>query len=349
MMHSQSAVAVAYPTVVNSESVLDVAALTVRVDTPGGGSFNAVDAVSLRIQAGEILGVVGESGSGKSMLAKAVMGLLPAVAKVVRGSVRLEATDLLSLDARALRKILGREMSMVFQDPMTSMNPVIRVGDQLAEAIRLHRPTKPAAAMAQARDLLARVGIEMPGRKLRNYPHEFSGGMRQRAMIAMAIANTPSLLIADEPTTALDVTVQQQILRLILDLSRASSTAVMFITHNMGVVASICQRVAVMYSGRIVEQGPVEQLFSDPQHPYTWSLLHSVPRLDREKGERLIAIPGQSPDPTAPPSGCRFHPRCPYAIPRCKMDEPPLERVGEGHEVRCWVKMNGVEAQNVHL
>ena len=330
----------------NQVSVLDVESVTVRIGLAGGKAFNAVDNVDLSIMPGDIVGIVGESGSGKSMLAKAVMGLLPKAASLVNGSIRLNSQELLDMTSEELRRVRGAEISMIFQDPMTSLNPVIRVGGQIAETIRIHRNVAGSTVRSEVIGLLERVGIVDAARKYRSYPHEFSGGMRQRAMIAMGVANTPSLLIADEPTTALDVTVQKQILRLILDLSRASSTAVMFITHNMGVVASVCTRVAVMYSGRIVEEGPVDSIFESPQHPYTWSLLNSVPRLDHDRHARLNAIAGQSPDPASPPSGCRFHPRCPYAISRCVEQEPMMESVGLGHGVKCWVKMSAVKAQN---
>lgn len=318
--------------------VLDVEDLHVQITTPAGRAFAALEGVSLRIREGEILGVVGESGSGKSLLAKSVMRLLPAAARVSRGRIRLEARELLELDAAAMGGLRGGDLAMVFQDPMTSLNPVQRVGAQLSEAIRLHQPQSRASAWDRACELLARVGIAQPRDRARQYPHEFSGGMRQRAMIAMGVANAPRLLIADEPTTALDVTVQLQILRLLRGLNRDSRTAMLFITHNMGVVASLCDRVVVMYSGRIVEEGPVEEIFSTPRHPYTWALLNAVPRLDAPRGRRLAAIAGQAPDLAAPPPGCRFAPRCGHAGPRCHEAEPPRVAVGAQHSVACWVQ-----------
>jgi len=319
-------------------TILDVDDLHIDIAAPGGRAFSALQGVSLQIRAGEIVGVVGESGSGKSLLAKSIMRLLPAVARVARGRIRLGAQDLLTLDAAAMRRLRGGDLSMVFQDPMTSLNPVLRVGAQLSEAIELHQPVARRTAWAKARELLTRVGIGNPVERARQYPHEFSGGMRQRAMIAMGIANAPRLLIADEPTTALDVTVQLQILRLLRALNQDSQTAVLFITHNMGVVASLCDRVAVMYSGRIVEEGPVDAIFSAPRHPYTWALLNAVPRLDFPRGERLAAIPGQAPDLAAPPAGCRFAPRCSHATDQCRTQEPTRVEADEFHSVACWVR-----------
>jgi oligopeptide/dipeptide ABC transporter ATP-binding protein len=232
----------------------------------------------------------------------------------------------------------GALVSMVFQDPMTSFNPVLRIGDQIAEAIAIHDRTGRASLGERVAGLLARVGIADPKARARAYPHEFSGGMRQRALTAMAVANGPALLIADEPTTALDVTVQDQILRLMRDLNEQSGTAILLITHNIAVVASLCRRLIVMYAGRVVEDGPTDEVLSAPQHPYTWSLLQSVPRIDRAIG-RLTAIKGQPPDPAAPLGGCKFHPRCPRAERRCTEEEPPLERTSPSHAVRCWVRM----------
>lgn len=323
---------------IDLKTVLDVDDLHVDIGAPGGRAFSALQGVSLQIRAGEIVGVVGESGSGKSLLAKSVMRLLPAAARVTRGRIRLGAQDLLALDADAMRRLRGGELSMVFQDPMTSLNPVLRVGAQLSEAVELHQPVTRQTAWAKAHELLSRVGIASSQERARQYPHEFSGGMRQRAMIAMGIANAPRLLIADEPTTALDVTVQLQILRLLKALNTESETAVLFITHNMGVVASLCDRVAVMYSGRIVEEGPVDAIFSAPKHPYTWALLNAVPRLDSPKGQRLAAIPGQAPDPAAPAPGCRFAPRCSHAVDQCRAHEPGRVDAGDLHSVACWVR-----------
>jgi len=320
------------------KTVLDVDDLHIDIAAAGGRVFAALQGVSLQIRTGEVVGVVGESGSGKSLLAKSIMRLLPAVAHVARGRIRLGAQDLLTLDSAAMRRLRGGDLSMVFQDPMTSLNPVLRVGAQLSEAIVLHQPMARRSAWAKTRELLARVGIANPAERARQYPHEFSGGMRQRAMIAMGIANAPKLLIADEPTTALDVTIQLQILRLLRTLNKDSQTSVLFITHNMGVVASICDRVAVMYSGRIVEEGPVDAIFSAPRHPYTWALLNAVPRLDSPKGQRLTAIPGQAPDPAAPPPGCRFAPRCGFAIDKCRTEEPVRSEADDFHSVACWVR-----------
>jgi oligopeptide/dipeptide ABC transporter ATP-binding protein len=295
---------------------------------------------------GEIVGVVGESGSGKSMTARSVLRLLPRTAEV-QGSIRFRGDEILEMSANEIRAMRGALVSMVFQDPMTSFNPVLRIGDQIAEAIAIHarggNSTGRTSLGERVAGLLARVGIADPKARARSYPHEFSGGMRQRALTAMAVANGPALLIADEPTTALDVTVQDQILRLMRDLNQQSGTAILLITHNIAVVASLCQRLIVMYAGRVVEDGPTDEVLSAPQHPYTWSLLQSVPRIDRASG-RLTAIKGQPPDPAAPLAGCKFHPRCPRAEQRCGEEEPPLEHVAPSHAARCWVRTHKTAA-----
>jgi oligopeptide/dipeptide ABC transporter ATP-binding protein len=325
----------------NTVAVLSVRDLRIGFPRAHAADVTVVDGVSFEVMQGEIVGLVGESGSGKSMTARAALRLIPKNA-VVSGSIRFRGADILSMSDDEIRAMRGAVVSMVFQDPMTSFNPVLTIGEQIGEAISIHTPVGRNKLATRVEDLLASVGITQGARRARNYPHEFSGGMRQRASIAMAVANDPALLIADEPTTALDVTVQDQILQLMRGLNEKSGTAILLITHNIAVVASLCQRLIVMYAGRIVEDGPTEQVLSDPQHPYTWSLLQSVPRID-ETRDRLVAITGQPPDPAEPPSGCRFHPRCPWAEPRCAEAEPALGAVGPSHSARCFVLMRNTQ------
>jgi oligopeptide/dipeptide ABC transporter ATP-binding protein len=301
------------------------------------GVVQAVGGVSFELQAGEVLAIVGESGSGKSVTAQTITGLTRAPNARITGSVTYQGRELNGLDDGQLCDVRGEQIAMVFQDPMTSLNPVYRVGDQIAEMIRAHRDVSKREAADRAIDLLRSVGIPNPERRVRHYPHEFSGGMRQRVMIAMALALEPEVLIADEPTTALDVTVQAQILRLIDQLNRDRDLAVILITHDLGVVAEIADRVLVMYAGQIVENATLDEIFYDPQHPYTWGLLGSLMRLDQTRGARLAQIPGQPPSLLSPPSGCRFAPRCAYAFDKCHQP-PPLEaRVGGAHLDRCWL------------
>jgi len=296
-----------------------------------------VDGVSFRLAKGELLALVGESGCGKSLTALALLRLVPPPGQVATGSaIHLDGTDVLALDGEALRGIRGRRIGMIFQDPMTSLNPVFTVGDQIAESIRAHRTVPKAAARARALELLQEVGIPDPAARLDQYPHQMSGGMRQRVMIAIALASEPELLIADEPTTALDVTVQAQILEILDRLRQARGMAVLLITHDLGIVAGRADRVAVMYAGRIVEEAPTAELFARPSHPYTLGLLASVPRLTGPV-TRLTPIKGTVPPPTAWPTGCRFHPRCPSVMPRCATDDPPALAVAEGHRMRCWL------------
>jgi peptide/nickel transport system permease protein len=309
--------------------LLDVQGLTVEIATPGG-LIRPVEDMSFRLDAGRTLAIVGESGSGKSMAATAIMGLLPPAARVADGVARFEGEDLLRMPEAARRKLRGGAMAMVFQDPMSSLNPVHRVGDQVAEAIRAHRDVPAARAMAEAVDLLKRVGIADPGRRARAYPHELSGGMRQRVMIAMAIANKPRLLIADEPTTALDVTVQAAILELLAVLRREEGMGVVLITHSLGVVAEVAEDVVVMYAAQVVERGPVATVFANPLHPYTRALLAAVPDGDIEPE----GIPGVVPRPDAWPPGCRFAPRCAHATQACTAAPPVLEELPD-HAVRC--------------
>jgi oligopeptide/dipeptide ABC transporter ATP-binding protein len=301
------------------------------------GVVQAVGGVSFELQAGEVLAIVGESGSGKSVTAQTITGLTRAPNARITGSVTYRGRELNGLDDDELRDVRGEQIAMVFQDPMCSLNPVYRVGAQITEMIRAHRDVSKREADDRAIELLRSVGIPNPERRVRHYPHEFSGGMRQRVMIAMALALEPDVLIADEPTTALDVTVQAQILRLLDQLNRDRDLAVILITHDLGVVAEIADRVVVMYAGQIVENATLDEIFYDPQHPYTWGLLGSLMRLDQSRETRLPQIPGQPPSLLAPPPGCRFAPRCPHVFDKC--DElPALEaRAGNNHLDRCWL------------
>ena len=303
-----------------------------------GGIVTAVDGVSFELYPGESLGIVGESGSGKSMTALSILRLVPDPGRIVGGQVMFRNHDLLQLTGEEVREIRGRDIAMIFQDPQSSLNPVLRTGFQVDEAMLAHGKPK-REARSRTIELLKKVRIPAAESRYKDFPHQLSGGMRQRAMIAMGLSNAPSILIADEPTTALDVTVQAQILELLGDLNRELGTAIVMITHNMGVVAGLCSRVLVMYAGQIVEQGPVEQIFENPQHPYTWSLLRSIPRVDALRHERLRSIEGIAPDLLHPPSGCRFHPRCPFRIEKCFTDEPRLEQVAVDQEAACWVTM----------
>jgi len=299
------------------------------------GEVAAVDDVSFDVAEGEVLGIVGESGSGKSVTALSIMGLLPSPpARIGGGSVVFQGRELLGLGERAMRSIRGPGIGMIFQEPVTSLNPVFTIGEQLMETVRVHERVGRNAQRERAIDMLARVGIATPKRRLHDYPHQLSGGMRQRVMIAMALACSPKLLIADEPTTALDVTIQQQILELLLDLREELKMAIVIITHNMGVVAETADRVIVMYAGKIVERAPVGELFARPAHPYTRGLLESIPTLTDER-ERLKTIPGTLPNPAALPRGCRFEPRCSFRVDACAAAVPPLLAMGAGHESAC--------------
>ena len=309
------------------------------------GVVKAVRDVSFDLYPGETLGIVGESGCGKSVTALSLMGLVQPPGKVVDGEVLFRGEDLLKLSAEEMREIRGRDIAMIFQDPLSSLNPVLKVGYQVEEAMLAHQKFKRNQAEARTVSLMDQVRI--PGAKSRvdDYPHQFSGGMRQRVMIAMGLSNEPDILIADEPTTALDVTVQAQIIELLRDLNRELDTSIMLITHNLGVVAGICSRVIVMYAGQIVEEGPAEQIFENPQHPYTWSLLRSLPRIDANRKDRLRSIEGLPPDLISPPKGCAFHPRCPFRIERCFSDDPPIEQVDANQRAACWVTMKRANAE----
>ncbi len=315
--------------------LLKVSDLEVTFKTDDG-IVRAVNGLSFDLRAGETLGIVGESGSGKSVTALSIMRLIAMPpGRIERGSIQFDGQDLLQLGEAQMRHIRGNKISMVFQDPMTSLNPVLTVGDQIAEVITLHQRVSRRAAMQRALEMLEVVRIPEAAKRLKNYPHQFSGGMRQRVMIAMALACDPQLLIADEPTTALDVTIQAQILDLMRDLQKRLNSAIILITHDLGVVAEVCERVLVMYAGNMVEYGTVDQIFRAPKHPYTWGLLQSLPRLDASGRTRLVPIDGQPPNLLRLPAGCAFAPRCRYALPTCASEPPPLVDFGEGHSARC--------------
>ncbi len=316
-------------------AVLDIAEL--RTEFRIGGAWRAaVDGLSLRLARGETLALVGESGCGKSITALSIMGLVPhTVGRIAGGSIRLDGAELVGLAESRLEKLRGDRMAMIFQEPMTSLNPVMTIGDQVAEALRLHRGLSKAEAARRALSVLEEVKIPSAAARFHDYPHQFSGGMRQRVVIAIALACEPALLLADEPTTALDVTIQAQVLGLLADLKARHGMAMLFITHNLGVVAQIADRVAVMYAGQVVEQGRVEPLFADPRHPYTRALFAAIPRMDLPD-QALTAIQGRVPPLDAMPAGCRFAPRCPAARAGCEAPQV-LRDVGAGHEVRCHV------------
>jgi oligopeptide/dipeptide ABC transporter ATP-binding protein len=316
--------------------------LRVQFDVPGG-TVTAVDGVNFEIDRGEIVGIVGESGSGKTMTALSLLRLIPEPGKITSGRILYGEKDVAQMTDEEIREFRGNEVAMIFQDPMTSLNPVLRVGFQIEEAMAAHSRFTSQQSHDRVVPMLQRVRIPAAKDRVRDYPHQFSGGMRQRAMIAMGVSNEPSLLIADEPTTALDVTVQASIIELLRDLSRELRAAVILITHNMALVASLCNRVIVMYAGRIVEEGPTRAIFKNPQHPYTWSLLRSMPRVDEVEKERLISIKGLPPDLSRMPPGCKFHPRCKFRVDRCFNEEPPLDEVDPGQRARCWVLMKNVQ------
>jgi oligopeptide/dipeptide ABC transporter ATP-binding protein len=319
-------------------ALLQIEDLEVRFDAPAGG-VRAVDGISYEVDTGESVAVVGESGCGKSVSALAVMGLVPSPpGRIAGGAIRFEGRDLLRMGEEDIRKIRGPQIAMIFQEPMTSLNPLLAIDTQLAEGMRLHLGLSSSAARARAVELLTTVGISEPERRLAQNPHHFSGGMRQRVMIAMALSCHPKLIIADEPTTALDVTIQAQILDLLKDLTSRLGTALVLITHNLGIVARYTDRVNVMYAGRIVESGTTRQIFSRPRHPYTIGLMGSVPRLDRPRAERLIPIRGQPPDLSRLDGACSYRPRCRWAIGHCAEAFPPLEAVEPGHRSACFRK-----------
>ena len=325
-----------------NSKVLEIRNLKTHFYTPEGVA-KAVDGVSFALHRGETLGLVGESGCGKTVTALSILRLIPSPpGRIVGGEVLLEEKDLIPLGEAELRRIRGNQISMIFQEPMTSLNPVFTIGNQIAEVLILHQGLSHGNAITKAVELLGLVGIPSPERRVKEYPHQLSGGMRQRAMIAMALACNPRVLIADEPTTALDVTIQAQILDLMVRLKEEFQTAILLITHDLGVIAETANRVVVMYAGKVVEEASVEEIFENPKHPYTQGLLKSIPRIDLHLGghrERLQEIPGTVPNLLRLPGGCSFHPRCPLAVERCLREGPHLETKGRDHLASCWVAL----------
>ncbi|WP_218639001.1 ABC transporter ATP-binding protein [Paenibacillus sp. FSL H7-0331] len=303
--------------------------------TSDRGTFHVVDRISFDIDYGETVGLVGESGSGKSITSLSILGLIKTPGRIAGGSILFQGEELIGKTAKEMGSVRGQEMSMIFQEPMTSLNPVLTVGEQIAETVRQHKGMSRKEAMQHAVGMLEKVGIPMPETRVKQYPHQLSGGMRQRVMIAIALSCSPKLLIADEPTTALDVTIQAQILELMKTLNRDEGTGILMVTHDLGVVAEVCEKVIVMYAGQVVEQGPSQEIFTNPLHPYTELLLKSIPQIGGTR-EKLYSIPGHVPSPHAMPDGCRFHARCPYAFDRCSREEPVLLDQGSGRRVSCW-------------
>ncbi len=332
-----------------NETILSVRNLQTHFKTDDG-IVKAVDGVSFDVRKGETLGIVGESGSGKSVTNLSIMRLIPSPpGKIAGGEVWFEGEDLLKLPEQKLRQVRGNKISMIFQDPMTSLNPFLKVSTQLIETIQLHQGLGKKAAREQAVEFLNMVGIPGAKKRVDNYPHQFSGGMRQRVMIAMALSCNPKLLIADEPTTALDVTIQAQILEILQRLADELGTAVIMITHDLGVVAGMCDTVNVMYAGKIVEKGSAKELFKDPKHPYTKGLIESVPRLDQKQQDKLFSIKGQPPNLIGLPDCCPFYPRCPHVMAVCKNKYPSAEEIGAGRSVNCWLYKEKSEEEAVSV
>ena len=325
-----------------NKHLIDIEDLRVSFFTPGG-EVQAVRGVSWFLNEGEALGIVGESGSGKSVSAYAIMRLLQSPGRVIGGTIRFNGVDMLSLSESDMRHIRGNDIAMIFQDPMTSLNPVYTVGNQLYEPLKLHRNMKGKEAKKRAIELLGMVGIPNPARRLKQYPFEFSGGMRQRAMISMALACEPKLLIADEPTTALDVTIQAQILEIMKDLKKRCCMSIVLITHDLGIVSDICDKIIIMYSGEIMEYGPIETLFANPKHPYTIGLIRSLPKIDQKEGEPLTPIEGSPVDLMHPPAGCPFAPRCEHCMKVCLTEKPPYFELEPGHYSACWLQYDRKE------
>jgi len=319
--------------------LLEIKDLRTRFHTLDG-IVNAVDGIDFEVYQGETLGLVGESGCGKSVTALSILQLLRCPPAEIQGSVRFDGINLLGLDREGVRKIRGNEISMIFQEPMTSLNPVLKIGEQISEAARVHKNMTRQQAWRWAVEMLRRVQIPGPGSRSKQYPHKFSGGMRQRAMIGMSLSCNPRLILADEPTTALDVTIQAQIMSLMQRLKEEFNTAIVLITHDLGVIAEMASRVVVMYAGKVVEEAPIKELFKDPRHPYTRGLLGSIPVIGRKEktGRRLQEIPGIVPSPMQMPLGCRFHPRCPEVMNRCCEQQPPMIHLAEHRRVSCWLE-----------
>ena len=329
-----------------SGTLLEVKDLQVSFFTPAG-EVKAVGGISYDLHYGEVMGIVGESGSGKSQEAYSIMGLLQSPGRVVGGSIHFEGRDVLALSKEEMSNFRGKDVAMIFQNPMTCLNPVYTIGNQLIEALQAHDKTvSKSEARERAMKMLELVGINNVEKRMKQYPHEFSGGMRQRVMIAMGLICHPKLLIADEPTTALDVTIQAQILELMKNLQKKTGMGIIFITHNLGVVAEICDKVSVMYAGKIVEQGPVNEIFYEPSHPYTIGLLRSMPRIDAENYERLIPIEGSPVDMLNPPAGCPFAPRCEDCMKICLKEMPPYVEIGKGHRSACWLRVEELRNKN---
>jgi oligopeptide/dipeptide ABC transporter ATP-binding protein len=329
----------------SSEPLLSLENLSTHyVSQQGARVVRAVDDVTLSLSAGGTLGIVGESGSGKSTLALTILRLLPPAARIVSGRMMFEGENLLDKSDTEMRRVRGKRIAMILQDPMASLNPLFSIGDQVGEPIRVHEGASRASAWQRAVGLLKSVRIASPETRVTQFPHEMSGGMRQRIVGAIGISCEPRLLIADEPTTSLDLTIQAQYLNLLRDLQREHGLALIFITHNLGIVAKMCDQLAVMYAGRVVEQGPVSRIFSAPAHPYTKALLGSIPRMTDNR-EHLTAIEGQPPDLSSLPPGCAFAPRCPMAFARCRVEVPPEVAIDEGRTARCWLAVSGVEAK----
>ncbi len=320
------------------KTLLEVNDLKVSFFTPAG-EVKAVNGVSYHLNYGEVMGIVGESGSGKSVEAYSIIGLLQSPGKVIGGEIIFEGENVLNYDEKKMREFRGNKVSMIFQNPMTCLNPVYTIGNQLMEALLCHQEISKQEAKERAIEMLTLVGINNPDKRIKQYPHELSGGMRQRVMIAMGLICHPQLLIADEPTTALDVTIQAQILELMKDIQKKTHMAIVFITHNLGVVAEICDKVSVMYAGKIVEQGDVNDIFYNPSHPYTVGLLNSMPRVDADDHERLIPIEGSPVDMLNPPEGCGFGARCEHCMKICLRKEPPVVDLGNGHFSKCWLQV----------
>lgn len=331
----------------NKEPLLKVEDLEVSFFTYAG-EVKAVRKISYELYPGEVMGIVGESGSGKSVSSYGLMGIIPEPGKIIGGNIYFDGIDVTGLSEKEMLKLRGKDISMIFQDPMTSLNPVFTVGNQIDEVLKKHTDMNKEQRTSRIIELFELVGINQPEKRIKQYPHEFSGGMRQRVMIAMALACNPKLLVADEPTTALDVTIQSQILDLLKELKEKIDMSVIFITHDLGVVADVCDKVAVMYAGNLIETGNIDDIFYNPKHPYTWGLLKSVPKVNADEHERLIPIEGNPVDLINPPKGCAFAPRCEHCMKVCMEKKPPVCHVGEGHDALCWLTVKEEYEKEAH-